>query len=242
MSAGWATPSWDLPPLRAVPPAPRAAEEPVPNEKDEPPSDRPRKPVSARRAVRPSIPPAGSEWEVVHRWLTNELRRRPMLHTELDAYLKRKAGDSAPPQSEESCLRAFYRRAAGNPSETLALAKDFFLMERWRVDLVAACAHKGVQLVSRRDDPKAARKRLRAVADPALRAAAEELTRLPDKRRTLHRESFEFAEYVVGAAFTAIRDSLRDARERGPPAEGTGGDDGGGGSACDTRGGSVRAL
>lgn len=203
---------WDLPPLQAVAPL----RETVFKEEAELPtaegSHQPRKTPSRRaRTTTRDPPPAGTEWnQSVYTWFHKELAERSSLMGELRRYLGR---PGRAPQTEESCLRAFYRRAGDIPLVALDLATDFLLMERWRDELQCESLRRGLRLVSRREDPAAARKKLRELVDPALRKASAKLQAgelLCDMH--LHRDSTEYTRHVVDAAFWIMQKRSHNAR------------------------------
>ena len=101
-----------------------------------------------------------------------ELHTHTYIVTELAGYLAR---PDRPPQTEASCLRAFFRRAEERPAVALKLAIDFLLMEGWRAGLIEEATRRGLRLVSRREDAHSARQKLRALVDPVLRKASAKL-------------------------------------------------------------------
>ena len=119
---------WDLPPLQ---PAAHASDAVI---SEEDPAEAAGvggapcelKRPTARRIPKQDPPPDGTAWnEAVHTWLRAELHTHTYIVTELAGYLAR---PDRPPQTEASCLRAFFRRAEERPAVALKLAIDFLLM------------------------------------------------------------------------------------------------------------------
>eukprot|EP00966_Prymnesium_polylepis_P023009 529270-Prymnesium_polylepis.1 len=195
---------WDLPPLMPVSVRPdETADQPEPEA--DAGQQRPLLRPQRRRPPGQELPPAGKAWDgEVFAWMRRKVQAHAQLSGELHRYL---AKPDRTPQTEESCLRAFYRRAAERPAVALELTLDFLLMERWRDELIAECTRNGMRLVSRREDASSARRKLRALVDPVLRKASARLQggKL-ECDRLLHRESAEYAGHVVRAARAMLQE------------------------------------